>query len=238
MFSLQNNKYFLILKNSYFRFYGDNTLSKDNKDGKAKSSKIDVNENSDYEYEYIYVYDDDYEELKELTTSSDIKPWGEYTRSSDINGWNDYSKLSDIQTWEGTTESPKDAVIISSNDFKNTKIERTLTAGVGSNHHSNSLDYPNSEDLVDPVTSNPINYYYNSDTVDYSTEYPLWSSPATSTTSTPSTTLPSTTEPVIRWGSVTIAPNQSKTPLKDRQKEMLRNNHHGKSKINIWGGGV
>ena len=207
-------------------------MSKINQDVNTKSSKEDVKENSDYEYEYIYVYDDDYEELKELTTSSDIKPWGEYTRSSDMNGWNDYSELSDMESWDGTTESPKDAVIISSKDFENTKIERTLTAGVGStNHHSNSLDYPNNENLVNPITRNPINYYYNSDNVDYSTEYPLWSSPATTTTSTPpptsSTTLPSTTEPVIRWGSVTIPSSQSKNPLWDRQKEMLRNNHHG-----------
>ena len=186
----------------YFRFYGDNNLNKPVKTSMEEvrlSKNEHASEPEDYEYEYIYVYDDDYQELKELTTSSDLKPWSglSHTLSPQYN----------------------DDVIITENDMRNTgiengKIEMTVTAGVGTSHATNKVpnDMSNNwkqKQFIQKPTQSPFHIQNDNSK---SAPYSLFSEGFDFDT---------TTEPNIRWGSVTLAPVTG-NPLWGKAKEIMK----------------
>lgn len=186
----------------YFRFYGDNNLNKPVKTSMEEvrlSKNEHASEPEDYEYEYIYVYDDDYQELKELTTSSDLKPWSglSHTLSPQYN----------------------DDVIITENDMRNTgiengKIEMTVTAGVGTSHATNKVPHDMSNNwkqkqFIQKPTQSPFHIQNDNSK---SAPYSLFSEGFDFDT---------TTEPNIRWGSVTLAPVTG-NPLWGKAKEIMK----------------
>ena len=197
-----NIDYSLNKKLYYFRFYGDNNLNKPAKTSMEEvypSNNKHFPEPEDYDYEYIYVYDDDYQELKELTTSSDLKPWSglSHTLSPQYN----------------------DDVIITENDMRNTgiengKIEMTVTAGVGPSHvtniepHDMSNNWEHKQFIQNP-TQSPFHIQNDNSK---SAPYSVFSEGFGFDT---------TTEPNIRWGSVTLAPATG-NPLWGKAKEIMK----------------